>query len=204
MKLKQMLVFHEKNLVILATPKTGTTALYGDVARYASIAFRHPPNLKHTNIKRFERILAPTFSKLGNLGELETFALIREPISWLGSWYRYRHRDYLVGHRNSTRDISFTTFIASWLEKEPLPYARVGSQANFLTDKDDITGVDHLFRYEAPEKYLKFLSNRLGRDIEPVKKNVSPSMSLSLDPDVKLRLLRECARDFEIWESASH
>lgn len=199
-----MLVFHSENLIILATPKTGTTALYGEIARHASVAFRHPPNLKHTNVKRFERILRPTMSKLGLVENFETFGLVRAPIDWLGSWYRYRHRDQLTGHPNSTKSISFSEFATEWLKDEPAPFARIGSQANFLTDKDGMNGVDHLFQYEQPENYLRFLSNRLGYDIVPRQRNVSPTMQLNLSPEIEKRLLRERARDFEIWYNAAH
>jgi hypothetical protein len=135
---------------------------------------------------------------------VETFALIREPLDWLGSWYRYRSRDDLVGHENSTRDVSFSEFVTEWLGDAPAPFAKIGSQANFVTDKVGKVGVDHLFRYEAPQKYLSFLGARLARDILPKQCNVSPKMDLVLDSALKTRLLADKQRDFEIWENATH
>lgn len=199
-----MLAFHNENLVILATPKTGTTALYREIARYASVAFRNPPGLKHTNLKRFNRFTRPTFSKMGFLETAETFAIVREPIEWLGSWYRYRHRDALVGHPNSTRDVSFTQFVEEWLQPDPAPFAKVGSQANFVSDNAGNVGVDHLYRFEASQKYLKFLSDRLNLVIVPEQHNVSPKMTLELSNETKTRLFAQRPRDFEIWATAQH
>ena len=199
-----MLVFHNENIVVLATPKTGTTALYGEIARFSSAAFRNPPGLKHTNLKRFNRFLRPTFSKMGFLNHVETFGIIREPIDWLGSWYRYRYRDALVGHENSTRDITFDSFVSEWLKPDPAPFAKVGSQSNFVTDKDGNVGIDHLYRYESEQAYVKFLSNRLNLVIVPERRNVSPKMELDLKPEIKTRLFAERSKDFEIWASAKH
>ena len=38
-------------------------------------------------------------------------ALMREPVDWLGSWYRYRQRDGMARPQNSTREISFDAFV---------------------------------------------------------------------------------------------
>ncbi|MGB1730647.1 MAG: hypothetical protein ACPHFQ_00980 [Paracoccaceae bacterium] len=34
-------------------------------------------------------------------GPFETFGIIRQPLDWMDSWYRYRQRDQLKGHKNA-------------------------------------------------------------------------------------------------------
>jgi hypothetical protein len=52
-----MLVFWKENLVLLAVPKTGSTALQGALAPRASMVFRDPPKLKHAPCYRYRRFL---------------------------------------------------------------------------------------------------------------------------------------------------
>ena len=42
-----MLVFWKENLVFLAVPKTGTTAIEGALSPYAAMVLRDPPQIKH-------------------------------------------------------------------------------------------------------------------------------------------------------------
>ncbi|MFT7107527.1 MAG: hypothetical protein ACJAVT_002051 [Yoonia sp.] len=60
-----MLVFWKENLVLLAVPKTGSTALQGALAPRASMVFRDPPKLKHAPCYRYRRFLKPYFVQTG-------------------------------------------------------------------------------------------------------------------------------------------
>lgn len=196
-----MLVFWDEKLVFLAVPKTGTTAIEGALAPSAAMVFRHPPQLKHSPIQRYKRFLQPMFAQGGGQPDMETFAMVRNPIDWLGSWYRYRTRDELMGHENSTRDISFDDFVLEYTKGQPAPFANVGSQAKFLTLGDKSVGATHLFRYEAMDQALSFLCERLGKDEIVLKqKNASPAMPLTLSQSVEDRLRQRCAFEFAVWE----
>jgi hypothetical protein len=54
-----MLVFWKARLVLLAVPKTGTTALEAAFGPLADMAFLNPPRLKHMTLRRYRRQLAP-------------------------------------------------------------------------------------------------------------------------------------------------
>lgn len=200
-----MLVFWAEKLVILAVPKTGTTAIQGALAPRASMVLRDPPHLKHSPVYRYKRFLQPLFAQGGGQPDMETFALVRNPIDWLGSWYRYRARDELVGKPNSTRDVTFDDFVLEYTKGQPAPFANIGSQAKFLTLGDKSIGVTHLYRYEAMDKALGFLCTRLGRDeIALNRKNVSPAMTLTLSQNVEDRLRERCAAEFDVWDQGQH
>ena len=196
-----MLVFWKERLVLLAVPKTGTTALEAALAPRASLVLRDPPHLKHAPVYRYDRFLRPFFSKAGGQ-ELETLACVRHPVDWLGSWYRYRLRDDLAGHPNSTRGIAFDGFVEEYLKGRPAPFADVGSQARFLKGPETAVGVDHLFRYEAMEALLAFLEDRLGQPIALSRHNVSPAQELTLSPGIRARLERKRPEEFAVWEAA--
>lgn len=197
-----MLVFWKERLVFLAVPKTGTTALEGALAPKAALVFRDPPVLKHTPLYRYRRLVEPFLMKAGQI-ELETLAVIRHPVDWLGSWYRYRHRDDLVGQPNSTRGVSFDDFVVEYTKGKPAAFADVGSQAKFLTPGgDDKPGLDHLFRYEDQPKMLAFFEARFGEPIALKRLNVSPPMALALKPETLARLQAKRPEEFDAWEGA--
>lgn len=198
-----MLVFWEQKLVLLSVPKTGTTALEGAFSPHAALILRNPPPLKHAPIYRYRRFLKPLLVQGGGADEsaLKTIAVVREPVSWLSSWYRYRHRDALIGHPNSTRGISFDDFVLEYVKGKPAPFAEVGSQAKFLTAGDDGMVVDHLFRYEAQDKVLNFLNTALGTSVTTHPRNVSPVMDTPLSPHVLEKLREKRAEEFVVWES---
>lgn len=198
-----MLVFWKENLVFLAVPKTGTTAIEGALFARASMIIRDPPVLKHAPAYRYRRFLKPFFVQAGGQ-EPETLAVIRHPIDWLGSWYRYRGRDELVGHPNSTRDVSFDDFVLEYCRGNPAPFAAVGSQARFVSDKDGLVLVDHLFRYEAQGKLIAFLEKRLDTQITLNTVNVSPRATLTLSPTVEAKLRDKKPAEFDVWEKAQH
>lgn len=196
-----MLVFWKERLVFLAVPKTGTTALEEALAPRADMVIRNPPELKHANVTRYQRWIEPFLEKAGG-PRPETVAVVRHPVDWLKSWYRYRHRDDLVGHPNSTRDLSFDAFVDDYCRETQPPHAHVGSQANFVTDSKGVLRIDHLFRYEESGRLHDFVEARLGYRPEPRRANVSPVVDLALSPGVEARLRRKRPEEFDIWDEA--
>ena len=195
----QMLVFWKENLVLLAVPKTGSTALQGALAPRASMVFRDPPEIKHAPCYRYKRFLKPYFVQAGGQ-KPELMAIVRNPVDWLGSWYRYRTREELIGHENCTRDISFNDFVLEYCKGQPAPFANVGSQNKFLRINDGDIGAQHLFQYEQWDKVIAYLEDRLEFKITLKQKNVSPTMNLTLSAEVEEKLREKRAVEFEVWE----
>lgn len=194
-----MLVFWDHKLAILATPKTGSTAIQAALEPMATLAIRNPPALKHTTAQRWHRFLGPYFETAAG-APFTVVALMREPRDWLGSWYRYRARPEIAGTTRSTAAISFDQFVNDWCADPQPEHAAVGSQARFLTPKGD-RGVDHIFRYEEIDRFVDFLEDRLGHEIILPRLNVSPSGNIDLSPGTEARLRKTAARDFALYES---
>jgi hypothetical protein len=195
-----MLVFWKEKLVLLAVPKTGTSALERVLAAKCDIAVLDPPELKHAPMYRYNRFFRPMFEKPCKTVDMETMAIIREPISWLGSWYRYRRRPFNEGRPASTHEISFDEFVQGYCAEKTPEFARVGSQARFVEPSKQGPGPDHLFRYEDPASWIGFLEQRLGYAIDLPKVNVSPQMVLDLSPQTEQLLRQTHADEFALYD----
>lgn len=191
-----VLVFWRQRLVFLATPKTASTALESALAAQAAVVVTRPPHLKHTNVQRYRRHVAPFLGDAKGQDFVLT-AVMREPLDWLGSWYRYRQRPEETPEK-TTRDISFDAFVQAYCQEDQPEYAKVGNQANFLAPPDH-RKVDHIFRYDRIGDIIAFLERRLGCQIDLPRVNVSPSASLRLGPATEALLRHNRARDFALY-----
>ncbi|KZX95681.1 MULTISPECIES: gamma-glutamyl kinase [unclassified Sulfitobacter] len=195
-----MLVFFKERLAFLSVPKTGTTAYESALASRADMVLSDPPMLKHAPVYRYNRFIRPMYLKVCD-AELELMAVMREPIDWLGSWYRYRQRPFMNGKPNATFGISFDDFVLAYMKGKRPPFADVGSQFKFLEAQPNGTAVTHLFRYEDQPRLQSFLNDRLGVTLELARENVSPPMELSLSDDVARRYRRKFAEEYDLYES---
>lgn len=195
-----LLVFWKERLTFLAVPKTGSTAYEQALGPHADIVVRDPPQLKHAPIYRYNRFFRPMFEKQG-AEDMETLAVMREPIDWLSSWYRYRARPFMAGKPNSTSDMTFDTFVDAYATGKPPSFANVGSQAKFLEARPNGTRIAHLFRYDDQTALNAFLEARLGRAFELPRANVSPPRDVTLSADVEQKLRRKCAAEFDLYAS---
>lgn len=195
-----MLVFWNERLVVLSVPKTGTHAYTQALGPRASMVVTDPPELKHAPVYRYNRFFRPMFEKMG-APDMELVAVIREPLSWLGSWYRYRQRPALDGRPTSTKGMSFDAFLSACCEDDPPAFANVGSQAKFVEARPNGTAVAQFFRYEDQAGFQDFLRMRLGDLPEIPIINVSPALSLSVSSDVEAQVRRVRAAEFALWES---
>lgn len=196
-----MLVFAKKRLVILAMPKTGTTALESALAPMADVVMRDPPNLKHTTAYRYHQHLKPYFEKCG-MADMNVLCVLRHPVDWLNSWYRYRQRPAVDGKPHSTKDMSFDHFANEYAKDDPASWAQVGDPARFVRNGKGDLLVDHLVQYEQMDMLVTFLEDRLGTTIDLKQKNVSPKGDVELNRQTYNKLLRKKPQMFEDWDAA--
>ncbi|MEH7826845.1 hypothetical protein [Gemmobacter denitrificans] len=194
-----MLVFWHQRLTMLATPKTGTTAIESALESMAHVVIQRPPQLKHASVRKYHRFMGPWLESAAG-GPFTLIATMREPLDWLGSWYRYRQRDDMNDDRKSTEGITFDAFVRAYCSDAPPAYAAVGAQANFLQAKGE-RGLDHLFRYERIEDLITFLEDRLNCEIILPRLNVSPKADLALDPATERMLRKFAAKDFALYDT---
>lgn len=194
-----MLIFWDQRLVILATPKTGSTAIEIALESLASVTVERPPALKHTPAYRYERFLKPYLERSAD-ASFTVVALMREPIAWLGSWYRFRQRDDIAHTPQSTRGLNFEAFVNGYMADPRPPFADIGAQARFLSGEKGL-GVDRLFRYEDIGTFVAFLEEWLDCVIELPVVNVSPTGSLNLSEASRRQIENHCADDIRLYQA---
>jgi hypothetical protein len=194
-----MLVFWDQRLAVLATPKTGSTAIAAALESLAAVVIQRPPVLKHTTVHRYRRFVGP-YLEAASGHPFTLVALMREPRDWLGSWYRFRQRDDLGEAAKSTRGRSFDDFVTAYCTTPQPDFAAVGSQGRFLRPRQG-QGVDLLFRYEDMDRFVAFLENRLNCEIILPKVNVSPAAPLELAESSEAMLADTLAEDFALYAS---
>lgn len=197
-----MLIFWKQRLVLLATPKTGSTALETALGSLAAVDIARPPDIKHTPAYRYQRFLRPWLQNSAHGQTFEAVALMREPVDWLGSWYRFRRRADLDGTDRSAASLSFAEFAAAYRTDPRPPVADVGSQARFLSGTEGGgLGVDRVFRYEAMDRFVAWLEDRLDCPIELPRLNVSPEGRTDLNPDEAAALKAHLAPEYRIYDA---
>ncbi len=196
-----MLVFWKQKLVFLAVPKTGTSAWAEALGPIAAMSIQEPPELKHAPIYRYNRFIRPMLEKMGAT-QIDLMAVVREPVDWLGSWYRYRQRDFLDGLATSTRDVSFDEFVQAYCRDDRPAFAEVGSQAKFLEPRPNGVKATHVFAYEAQDAVKSFLEAQLETDLHVDRHNSSANIPLELTPRTEGLLRKRHAADFTLWQEA--
>lgn len=192
-----MLIFTDRKLAFLATPKTGSTAIEMALRGSADIIFKG--RRKHVNAIKFRNQVAP-FMERGFGVELKSMALMRDPEDQLRSWFKYRSRLQRAGDPMSTEGMTFDEFITAYLSEDPPAYTKVGSQEGFLLTKSGDLCVDHLFQYERMEVFLDFLEDIFGKAIIPPVKNVSPLVDAPLSPHLAEALRDRRAGEFALYD----
>jgi len=195
-----VLVLKDAGLVYLANPKTATQSLRAILAPFAG-ATPEGTSHRHINAPIYARKWAGRVAN--DLGRApQTFAVTREPLEHLDSWHRYRQRDAIRGHQNSTHGIGFADFIDAVLMDDPPPFARIGRQARFMGFLDDVPPVDFIFDYAQLELLIAFLNQRLSTTLKLPRRNVSPQSGAAVPdlPDaVMARLKLGLAAEFDLY-----
>ena len=204
-----MIFLYRAKLAILSQPKTGTTALEAALAPKASIAVNDPPGLKHIGYNGFMRTFAPLIQRRTGTkrSEYDVVSIMREPIDWLGSWYRYRARELLGSSDNQRRyytgDVTFDEFVVEVCkdEGERAAFAKVGKPHSVSQSKDDGIAVDRLFPYSDLSRLYSLIEEKTGEPLRIGRHNVSPSLPLELSGKTRALIEQKFAFAFDLYSS---
>lgn len=189
-----MLYSPQRGVLILEVPKTGTVALstgLRDVCEQVKELPRHVganQARKHFGKERWN--------------ELETVAVVREPVSWLRSWYRY-----LNGKERLGPDLPFPTFVELIANGELIDGNRINVRSQFYRLSDGRQRrviVKHLLCFEhLGDEYASLNSEFLGGEGAPLQKaNVSPRKKTEVTDELQEQIRDHWSQDFEIWRAA--
>lgn len=212
-----MLIFWKPRLAFLANSRVGSTSIEMALESMANLAVQRPDALRHTDLRQFRDHLAPWLSASAG-ARFETIAVVREPLDWLGSWYRDRRRARrepetglpegqgdapawrgFARLADSADGESFADFARAYLAMGD----EAPCQRDFLTTPQGAR-VDHLFRYDALDDLVAFLEDRLDCALTLPRLRQSPEASVALPEDLRRQVQQRLAADRAIYDSAMH
>ena len=192
-----MLLFPMERLVVLCTPKCGSTSVHQAYAPYAAVVLGGHPRLKHLRFARYERGIAPLVGS--DIGSLETVCIIRDPVAHLRSWYRYlrgRNRD---GFSGTHHDQTYEHFVEAFLD--PKTDFRIRTQHAFLEDEASDIGVNRIFALKHIDRFVCFMNERLRVRVSLPVMNISSGESPTLSTELEERLRERLAPDIALYEA---
>ena len=183
-----MIFLEAARLAILSQPKTGSVALEQALFPRSDMIFKRPDRMKHINYKSFEQHVAPMLTAVAGMArtDYEVVAVMREPLSWLGSMFRYNSRDKWRNPEQRklryTGDVTFEEFVLNVCRPhhDRPEYARIGSPCSVAFDVNGKIGVDRLFPYEDLSGLHRLVEERTGAAIEKKQLNVSPARPMEI------------------------
>ena len=194
-----MLAVPKYGFVVLAVPKSGSTALEAAFTKHAQLVTSGTPSLKHVTAREFDERFAPLLEQHGYArADYEVTALVREPVSWLASWWRYRSRPGIAGKRTYVGDLGFDEFVGRVVTGE----IRLRPQTDYVTSPDGRLAVDRLWRYDDLETAFEWMRGKVGKKkIKLPQRNVSPPREHEVTAATRDLIEEAYAADLALYRS---
>ena len=193
-----MLISISKRFLFIANSKTASTSLSKALRPYAEIERQGSPDRKHVS-------MGAVLDHYKFLFELPPFApdtffrfgVIRDPLDWIHSWYRYRQR------AKGTRLIASTTTFEDFWRRRDWNIIKNGSpnlQIYKFTDKDFKPLVDYLIPYDQLAEHFQLICDTMGIETNLERLNTSHQRSSTqdIDENLKAEIVEFYARDYEL------
>lgn len=138
------------------------------------------------------------------------FGVIRDPVSWVLSWYNYQHRPQLSSDDpRCCRGISFEEFVEEVIARgDRRAFAKLGMQGRRFLDDTGKLGLDYLIPLPGLGPQLAEFSNYLDvgwlRRFRTRRLNRSPTVQRleSIPQELRKRLEIHFSEDAELYERA--
>ncbi len=203
-----MNVLTKQGLAYICVPKTGSSALTEALVPWSSIIYTRKPSCHHMTAQKFQEHVVPFHREMFPDTTLETFCVIREPLSWIQSWYKYRSRPSISKQKNWRHiyycgHLSFEEYALDVLKKKQPGHAQISTQSRYIKLDDGSLGVDKIFCMEdGMEKVEAYVSDKLiGKKFVIPKRNVSPQRTIECSEEIQARLLEKFAEDARLYDS---
>jgi hypothetical protein len=194
-----MLVSVDARLAFLAMPKAGSTAIEHALKPYSDIIYSGRPDFTHMTARSFNSQMRPFF-RYRKIEGIETTCLMRHPVSWLSSWYRYFSQDQFKGQPQSTAGMTFNAFADLYLSMDNEAIKSIARPWDFVRGQNGKLAVNHVYRYEDMPTFIAFLEKRFGQKLKIERVNVSPERPAALSPKVLREVENYFSLEFDIYE----
>lgn len=195
-----MLIGVKKKFVFVANTKTASTSIEHALADYAEIMLGGSPNRKHMPLRRIPREYWFLFDRPKHrFDSYFRFGVMREPISWIDSWFRYRK-----GNQVASPLPAEMTFEDFWKARDWNIQTAKGEkylQSTQFTGHDGTLLADVIIPYERIGDYLPRIFAALDVKAPLPRRNVSllPRSSDPVPPALMEELQEFYQPDLEIY-----
>lgn len=202
-----MIISTKYRFVFLANRKCASSSIVHALRPFANAIAESDPRLRHTNFKAYKQFIEPWLQSVADdTTDYKVYALFREPVEWLCSWYRFRHRPEISDHANPqyleyTGGVSWDNFLDQCFSASPPTFAMVGNQFNFVADAEGNIGPNSLYRYDCISRLVDDLSDRVGKRIDLPRLNESIDLPLVITPEHYVFCRERMAADYGIYDS---
>ncbi|NNC90710.1 MAG: hypothetical protein HKN82_19810 [Akkermansiaceae bacterium] len=177
-----MIIGLRNGFVFICMPKCASNSVEEMLGPWSDWAIVQQPPLRHLTYRQYNTYLKPLLDDVYDTVDLQTVCLMREPVSWLYSWYRFGSRQQLQNpshpnHAHSTAHLGFDEFVEGYIAPERAAFAEnIPRQCDFVCDEDGNLKVDHLFKYEEISTLVRHFEKLLGAELQLGHLNVSPQV----------------------------
>lgn len=204
-----------KGVVFVANTRAASSTMHHLLLPLADVIFYRPIFGKHFTLSQIAR-RTKMMSGL-DLGALLTFGIVREPQSWLYSWFKFRRREGLTkastdGNPNRVpAGVSFPEFLEECCGANPRPFARIQHQSSYFRDSTGRIAVDYVAVYSDLRAECRRLSAIPSLSLLDGAENLSVNATAAqraptcdtARPDLVDRIASVFADDFELYERAA-
>lgn len=190
-----MLISTEKKFVFVANTKTASTSIEHTLMDYSEIHRGGSPARKHIGLHQAYKIYDFLFSQPGHTHDKYfKFGVMREPMDWIGSWFRYRKGNTVDSPL--PKDMDFEAFWASkdWNIMRPDGWKYL--QRHLFCDPQGAVLADMIIPYHKLGKEFGKICDVFGIASPLPRKNVSQLKDTGVIPEH----LKEEMRDFYKWD----
>lgn len=199
-----MIVSTRYRFVFLDMPKCTFTAIEETIRPLCSIILQS--EIKQCNMRHYERFIEPLL-KINHIDPsgFTIYALFREPVDWLHSWWRYLSAEEIARPADRRRrrygNLSFAQYVEQYIEKEVPALRGAGPQERVVIGQDGTTDRVKLFRYEDIAAFQSELETQIGRRLNIDDLNVLPTPDGDVGTEVADAIRAAIPRDFAVYDS---
>lgn len=170
----------------VAVPKTGTIAIERVLGEYAE---GFSPHQHHT------------LKQVRTMSSSKCVGVIREPLEWIESYYRYLRWSPYFARSDSIwglRSKSFEQFVQAFVKGRVMWPEPKRFQSDYLTNEDDI--VDIIYTYDQLNDVFELLSQDVS-NTKPLKvENKGRVSNLEISDDLINEYYNYVSKDVELYE----
>ncbi len=194
----QMLIGLERKFVFVANTKTASTSIESVLKPHADIQHAGNPERKHVPLRRAFNLYPEVFGTgREKAGDYFKFGVMRDPLDWIGSWFRYRKGNKVDAPLPA--DMEFAEFwaLADWNIRR-----RDGTrflQRHMFSDVQGGLLADVIIPFDQLNSLFTEICDAFGFESKLPRENVSHVSELSVPKSLEEELREFYAPDYALF-----